>query len=177
MSSQPRQSIYLIGFMGAGKSFTARKLGEYLQLPVYDLDDLLEQRARQSITDIFTNKGEAYFRALEASVLRETSSLAPSVIACGGGTPCFHENMPWMNRAGITIYLDVPENILATRLEKEAAHRPILQSGADIGDIVHNKLTERRVFYEQAQVHVRPDDHQTDLAQRIHDQFLQIIGH
>jgi len=94
--------FYLIGFMGSGKSFLGRRLANALQLPFLDLDDYLEEWSGRSIPRIFEESGEEAFRKLESEALRDTARLPSAVIACGGGTPCFGDNMAWMNAHGIT---------------------------------------------------------------------------
>lgn len=169
--------IYLIGFMGSGKSYTGRRLAEYLGYPFADLDALIESREGKSISLIFEQDGEEHFRAIEADVLRATQALSTAIIACGGGTPCYHDNMQWMNDQGMTVFLDVPENILLERLEREADHRPVLQTGTSIRAVIQSKLSERRSFYEQAHLLLKPQDGNEDVARLISQHHLVITGH
>lgn len=169
--------IFLVGFMGSGKSFTSKRLAAYLGFPFLDLDDWIELRAGQKIKDFFRDKGEERFRILESETLKMTGNLPTGVIACGGGTPCFNGNMDWMNEKGMTVFLNVPPDILTKRLEAASADRPVLHNSLPIAETVRTKLAERRPFYEKAHVHVRPENEQTDLARLIADQYSQIIGH
>ena len=151
---QMDRRLYLIGFMGSGKSYTGRRLAEALRLPFLDLDEYLEERAGRRIARIFEEEGEAAFRALEAAVLRDTTRYEAAVIACGGGTPCYRDNMHWMNAHGVTIYLQTPVALLVDRLIDETAHRPLLQ-GLDregLHRFVETKLKDRLAYYRQASV-------------------------
>lgn len=169
--------IYLLGFMGSGKSYTGKHLADYLGRPFLDLDDAIEAEAGMPITALFAEKGEAYFRELEAKALRATQALQDYVIACGGGTPCFHQNMDWINAHGLSIFLDINEATIIRRLEKAAAQRPILHGVQSITDTVRSKMAERRPFYEQAHIHFRPEHPNDDLAKLISEQLPQILGH
>lgn len=174
----PRMHIYLIGFMGSGKSYTGKHLADYLGRPFIDLDDVIEAQSGMPITSLFKTSGETHFRVLEATALRDTAKLPTDhVIACGGGTPCFHDNMNWMKTKGLTIFLDIDEATLLHRLEKAAANRPILHGLQSIADTVRQKMTERRPYYEQAHIHFQPEHPNGDLARLIADQLPQIIGH
>ena len=144
--------IYLLGFMGAGKSVIGKNLAEKLKCTFLDLDKHIEEVANKSITEIFTEEGEAAFRQMEFTLLREFKT-EPSVIATGGGLPCFNDNLQWMNQHGITVFLDVPVASLVKRLSKEKHLRPLLagREGSDLLKFIDEKLAERRPFYEQAQ--------------------------
>lgn len=169
--------IYLVGFMGSGKSHVSKQLAMYLGFPFVDLDHLIEAHAGKHITAIFQQEGEASFRKTEAAILRKTQLFQNAVIGCGGGTPCYHDNMSWMNEHGMTVFLDVDEAILERRLEQEADTRPLLQTGESIQSIIHAKLSERRSFYEQAHLNLAISDEQTNVAQLISEHFFNIIGH
>ncbi|NJN78937.1 MAG: shikimate kinase [Saprospiraceae bacterium] len=97
-------NIYLIGFMGSGKSFIGKQLSEQLNFEFCDLDERIETAKNQSIASIFENKGETYFRKLESTILQKTANLKNTIIATGGGTACFFDNMEWMNENGKTIF-------------------------------------------------------------------------
>lgn len=146
--------VYLIGFMGAGKTTygkaSARKAGWLFK----DLDTLIESQASLTIPEIFSQKGESHFRALERQVLENTQNMegGPYLIACGGGTPCYSDNMDWMNVHGTTVYLDTPEEILLGRLRAMRAYRPMLNQVPDkeLGNFIHNLLLNRTPFYRKA---------------------------
>ncbi len=144
--------IFLVGMMGSGKSFCARKLAKKLKVPVYDLDNLIEITEDMTIAEIFEEEGEAFFRKLEAEVLRWFGEKKTFVLATGGGTPCFHKNIEWMNNNGITIWLNEPISTLVERLKPEKEHRPLIKdlSDEELGKFLTNKLAERTPFYSQA---------------------------
>ena len=144
--------LYLIGPMGSGKSFVGKAIATKLNLPFLDLDALIEEFTNQKISQLFKDKGEANFRKIEAEMLRKHPPT--SILATGGGTPCFHENMEWMNKNGITLYLRTTPGILQKRLLNEKDKRPLI---AEIPDkqflgFLENMIKTRAVFYEKAQI-------------------------
>ncbi len=146
--------IYLIGFMGSGKSYLGKQLAEQLQWKFIDLDAYLESKESKTISQIFEEGGEALFRQLEKDYLTATGDFEKTVIATGGGCPCFYDNMEWMDVIGQTIYLKTPVSILVKRLQSETEHRPLLagKSNKELSDFIEQKLKERKAYYEQAQV-------------------------
>jgi len=167
--------IFLLGFMGAGKSHDGRRLAELLDLPFHDLDTQIEAAAGKSIKDIFADDGEEYFRQLEKQVLLATADLSPAIIATGGGAPCFHDNMDWMNENGITVFLDPPLSVLVKRLEAGRAHRPLLHKAEELASFVSAKLSARRSFYEKARIHVRPTDDTPDVTRLLQEQLAAAL--
>lgn len=149
--------IFLIGMMGSGKSFWTKKLSKKLKSGGYDLDFLIESHEEKTIPEIFAEDGEEYFRKSESKILRWFGEKKTFVLATGGGTPCFHDNMNWMNKNGITVWIDEPVDVLAKRLEPEKAHRPLIQhlSDAELKTFLANKLAERTPFYQQATYHLQ----------------------
>ncbi|MFM9949031.1 MAG: shikimate kinase [Saprospiraceae bacterium] len=146
--------IFLTGFMGSGKSYTGRRLSEALGIPFVDLDTWIENQEGQSIQTIFEKSGEAAFRQIEREALHQMIEYGQAVIACGGGAPCFFDNMEWMNRHGITVYLQTPVDELCRRLLPEMAHRPLLK-GLDeqtLPGYIGDKLALREPYYLQSQV-------------------------
>lgn len=172
--------FYLIGFMGSGKSFTGRRLAGELGLPFLDLDEYLEEKTGRTVKRIFEEEGETTFRKMEAAALRETERFSSAVIACGGGTPCFGDNMEWMNAHGLTIYLETPAELLADRLISETAHRPLLR-GLDRSGLrryIEEKLAQRAPYYHQASVVVhQAPDRPVDLVRELIDHLENITGH
>lgn len=146
--------IFLIGFMGCGKSHHGRKLAQMLDYRFIDLDQWIIDKAQMSIPVIFREKGEAYFRQLEAKALRALQPEENTVVACGGGAPCFHQNMEWMNQHGVTVFLDTSEALILERVKRKPEKRPLLQGKSDeeLRHFISAKLSERRSFYEQAQI-------------------------
>ena len=111
--------FFLIGFMGSGKTYVGKRLANELDIPFYDLDEYIEEKEGKKISEIFNEKGEEYFRQVERMCLRDFGIIGDAVIACGGGTPCFFDNMEWINKTGTSIYLQTPVKIIVDRLLKE----------------------------------------------------------
>ena len=150
--------IYLVGMMGSGKSYWCKAIVEHLQIDGIDLDAHIEKLYQQSISAIFYEKGEVFFREIEAAALRTFGVKKNIVIATGGGTPCFHDNMIWMNKHGITIWIDEPATVLTERLWKEKAHRPLVahvENRAALTQFLTAKIEERNHFYRLADIHLK----------------------
>jgi len=150
--------IFLIGMMGSGKSYWAEKLSHQLKCSHYDLDSMIEAMEEKTIAEIFEEKGETYFfRKKESSVLKWFAQKNSFVLATGGGTPCFNNNMQWMNENGITIWLNENLDVLTKRLLKEKIHRPLIKAIPDdeIKNFLESKLAERTPFYMQAKYHLQ----------------------
>ncbi len=148
--------IFLIGMMGSGKSYWKQQLAKMLKTGGYDLDFIIEAKEEKSISEIFNEDGEKYFRETEAKLLRWFAEKKIFVLATGGGTPCFHENMKWMNEQGITIWIDEPIEVLTERLLKEKSHRPLISHLDELGiiEFLTNKYKERKAYYSQATHHL-----------------------
>jgi shikimate kinase len=148
------QRIFLIGYMGAGKTTIGKKLATQLNLEFVDLDRFIEKRYNKSISQIFFEKGETQFRAIEMNLLNEIADFENVVISTGGGAPCFHNNMQRMNETGITIYLKVSIEELSRRLEYCKNSRPLLKnkSADELKKFVAENLSERERFYNQASI-------------------------
>ncbi|NJB85487.1 shikimate kinase [Lewinella marina] len=155
--------VFLTGFMGSGKSYVGSRLARRLGLPFVDLDQFIEQRTRLSIAELFAEVGEDSFRDLETMMLREFDTLPMFVLATGGGTPCWHDNMNWMNAHGRTVFLDPSPAIIVNRLSQERDKRPLLHGGEDLATLVDRKLTERRECYERAHIHLLQDNPNQDI--------------
>ncbi len=141
--------IFLIGFMGTGKTTLGKALAQQFNWPFKDTDDLVVQCAGQSIPEIFKSQGQQYFRLLESQVVRQTLRFYPAIVATGGGLPCFWNNLEWMNANGLTIFLDSPLQLIEQRLINDP-NRPLLKSN----DWKH-LLQYRKSIYEQAKITVR----------------------
>ena len=144
--------LFLIGMMGTGKTYWTKKLSKKCKTGGYDLDFLIESHEEKTIAEIFTEDGEVYFRKSEAKILRWFAEKKSFVLATGGGTPCFHDNMEWMNQNGITVWIDEPMEVLVERLLPEKDHRPLIQhlSDAELRQFLERKSVERLHFYLQA---------------------------
>ena len=141
--------IFLIGFMGSGKSLLGKQLAEKLKFQFIDLDKYIEEKGKKNIEEIFQKNGEDYFRKIESKYLVETIHFENTVIACGGGTPCFYKNMNWLNKNGTTVYLKLSTEILHERLLPIKNNRPLLAHLKDeeLMDFIEGKLKEREKFY------------------------------
>jgi shikimate kinase len=159
LPTPPPVRFFLIGFMGSGKSYVGKKLAELIGLEFIDLDEMIIQKAQKTIPEIFQEYGESHFRNLERECLFETQNFNKTIIATGGGTPCFFKNMEWMNSSGVTIYLNVATPILVNRLRKEIHGRPLIASKSEeeLSEFINQKLIERQSFYEMAHItyHIR----------------------
>lgn len=147
--------VYLIGLMGSGKSSLGRKLARRLSYDFIDLDEYIENQENRTIDTIFSDQGESHFRILESKAIKQINQ-ENLVISCGGGTPCFHDNMEFMNQNGTTIYLDVQPQILASRLINSKNQRPLL---ANLNESeIANKLSilkaQREAFYNKANLKI-----------------------
>lgn len=145
--------IFLIGFMGCGKTTLGRRLASRLGYAFVDLDEIFEARAGMTIAEYFSAFGEDAFRKLESEVLKQTKYPENTVVSTGGGLPCFFDNLDWMNAHGKTVYIKLSPKTLAGRLENEKDQRPVLRDhGKDLVAFIAGKLAERDVFYNQAAV-------------------------
>jgi shikimate kinase len=172
------KSIFLIGIMGAGKSYLARQLSDYFMLPAADLDHLIEKEEGQTVSEIFSNKGEAFFRQLESDLLRSSKIPYPAILATGGGTPCFFNNMDWMLKHGIVVWLNTPVGVLVERLRHQKAHRPLVAAAANDDELtiqLSQLLKNRTPWYIKAHVVLSEMPVDRDAAIRaIEDQLAQM---
>lgn len=146
--------LFLIGYMGAGKTTLGKPLAQQLALPFIDMDTVLEESEKKSITDLFEELGESGFREKERNMLQKSTFPEAFVMATGGGAPCFFDNMDWMNRNGVTMYLRARPKEIARRLEHEREQRPLLRSikKEDLEEVIRQRLAVREKFYLQAQL-------------------------
>ncbi|BAV08394.1 shikimate kinase I [Filimonas lacunae] len=143
--------------MGTGKSHWAKYLSKKVKTGCYDLDYLVETSEEKTITEIFAEDGEDHFRKAEAKVLRWFGEKKAYVLATGGGTPCFSNNIQWMNKEGVTIWIDEPVETLVDRAKQQIEHRPAIQGLSDdeILQLFQKRLAERTQYYSQAQYHLK----------------------
>ncbi|MCO5234177.1 MAG: shikimate kinase [Chitinophagales bacterium] len=146
---------FLIGFMGSGKSYTGRNLSELMGIPCIDMDKFIEEQENRSIAEIFEKSGETYFRNLERTFLENLNPKDHLIISTGGGAPCFNDNMDLMNQKGTTIYLNRSKETVMKQLLKGIEKRPLLRGKTEeeIWTFYDNKLSERKQFYEKANIH------------------------
>ncbi len=144
--------IYLIGFMGVGKSTFGKKLARKLGYRFIDLDSIFEKKYKIRIDDFFGKYDEELFRKLEHDALKESFASVKTVIATGGGSPCFFDSMKNINEQGVSVYLKMEPAAIAHRLTHAKKPRPLVKgkTGEELCDIIKQKLKERKAFYEQA---------------------------
>ena len=148
------QKIYIIGFMGSGKSTAGKKLASLMGWTFVDLDKNIEEFAGKSIPEIFEQDGESSFRQIEAKILRNLNSLNHTVISTGGGTPCYNDNMEYMLGTGLTLYLKLTPGQLKSRLSKSKGERPLIK---DLGQgqllsFIEKKLADRERWYDRSDI-------------------------
>ena len=149
------QRVYLIGFMGSGKSTLGRWLSDAMKGWTFiDLDHFLENKYHKTIPQIFEEEGEDGFRKKEALCLQEVSSFEKVIIGTGGGSPCFFDNMEVMNKTGLAIYLQLTPQVIFNRLQTSKNKRPLIagKQGNELLDFITAKLAEREGFYKQAKL-------------------------
>lgn len=148
------RNIYLIGMMGVGKTTIGALLAQRLQWLFVDLDEVIERITEKSISEIFSEEGEEYFRDLESQAILQLDQEEPIVVSCGGGTPCFNDNLEVMNQRGLTIYLSAGINHLVNGLKHGHSARPLLEQlvgdEETLEDYLMELLESRSPFYEQA---------------------------
>jgi shikimate kinase len=158
--------IFLIGFMGSGKTHWGRLLSQKLSLPFFDLDEQVTTHAGKTIPEIFATEGEEHFRLLEKEVLHIiTESHESFVMACGGGAPCFFNNIEYMNQAGTTVWINTPAATLFDRLIKEKEKRPLIKGLTDdqLHGFILKKYADRKIYYEQATITIDEEPVQLEL--------------
>jgi shikimate kinase len=144
--------IFLVGFMGCGKTTLGSRLANKLKYQFMDLDKVLEASAGMPIAEYFKKFGEERFREFERDILQSTTYPDNVIVSTGGGAPCFFDNMDWMNRNGTTIYISMLPKALAVRLKSGKNERPLIKdlSEEQLIDFIHSRLAERNVFYNKA---------------------------
>ena len=175
MNSQ--NHIFLIGFMGSGKSTIGALLAERLELPFLDSDKEIEKKAGKSINGIFSEEGEAAFRELEMDFLTELKSVSPSVVAVGGGLPMLDGALERMHELGLVIYLNTSLLTLIKRLKEEKQDRPLLRdlSDAEFHPFVEALLSERVHFYKQAKL-IMPNERNSpiELVDKLEKELVKL---
>lgn len=151
-SHKPMKRIILIGYMGAGKTTLGKALARVTKRPFYDLDQYIESRLHTTIPQIFAERGEAGFREIEKNMLHEVAEFEDVVLSCGGGTPCYSDNMDYLNEQGETVFLRATPQVLKEHLLMGKTQRPLIQGKSPdelIGFIAEN-LQKRLPFYSKA---------------------------
>ena len=144
--------IFLIGFMGSGKTTLGKRLARRISYEFMDMDKVLEEKEGMSVSEIFRQKGEAYFREQESALLQQLDAGKNTVVATGGGAPCFGNNIEIINQKGVSVYLKMQVASLVCRLENAHAIRPLVQDlrSEELRDYIEKKLLEREPYYSQA---------------------------
>ena len=161
--------IFLIGYMGAGKTTVGKVLAQELNSPFIDMDYFIEEQYGTSITEIFADSGEQYFRNLEKESLnRLIMDNKKAIIATGGGTPCFNDNMEQMKQSSVTIYLSASHKTIYERVSRDA-HRPLVsgKTETELKTYIKTHLKKRRMYYSQADIVVRSSGTPEEITQRI----------
>ena len=171
--------IYLIGFMGSGKSSAGKRLARLLGYPFLDIDQAITEEYHMEISDIFSRYDEDVFRLMEKDVLRKTAALAePHVISAGGGTPCFHENMDFMLAQGLTVYLHLEIPVLVNRIRHSHTRRPLVdtQDATELSRRVEELFVQRERYYTRADIHFDARNLDAELLARAVKEGLQRKG-
>ena len=153
--------IFIIGYMASGKTTFGKALAEKLGVAFIDLDDFIEMNSSKKIHEIFQESGEEGFRKIEREMLKKAVDSEPdAVIACGGGTPCFFDNMKCLNENGVTIFIETSTPVLIERLQAENSSRPLMAGKSDdeIKQKVLGQLCERLPYYMEAKLKWHGDD-------------------
>ncbi|MBR6590181.1 MAG: shikimate kinase [Bacteroidaceae bacterium] len=146
--------IILIGYMGAGKTTLGKILARSLNLEFIDLDWYIENRFHQSVSQLFATRGEEGFRKIEQNMLHEVAEFEDVVISAGGGTPCFFDNMEYMNQQGVTVYLKATPETLRTHLRMGKQKRPLIaqKNDEELDAFIRESLDKRESYYNQARL-------------------------
>ena len=145
-------NIFLIGYMGSGKSTTGKILAKKLNMKFIDLDDIIERDEKKTIEDLFVKEGEIKFREIEHNYLKKTIKDKNIVLSLGGGTPCYYNNMELIKKNGISVYLKMSAGSLYNRLINSKKSRPLIKKmkNKDLKEFIESTLTDRKKYYEQA---------------------------
>ena len=154
------QIIYIIGFMGSGKTTAGKKLASLLGWTFIDLDKKIEEHTGKTIPEIFSQNGEDYFRNIEKHLLRNFKSSKNILISTGGGTPCYSDNMDFMLETGLTLYLKLTPAELKSRLSESKGERPLIKDleKTKLQSFIEEKLADREKWYDRSDITVEGID-------------------
>jgi len=163
--------IFLIGYMGSGKSTVGNILSQSLKMDFIDFDRYIENGTSKTISEIFETEGEDEFRNLENKYLKEVLLMNNVVVSLGGGTPCFFNNMELINKSGISVYLEMSVYSLVKRISKTKRKRPLIQrmNTADLKYFIEAHLEKRKLIYSKAH-------HIIDSENKSPEQLAEIIA-
>lgn len=161
--------IFLLGFMGSGKSHWGRLWAAAHNFNFIDLDEELEKQEQKTVAAIFETRGEDYFRQKETILLRSLTAQSNSIVSCGGGTPCFFDNMAWMNKNGLTIFLEATTQFILKNIKNEKDKRPLIKDkdDAEIIFFIEQKLKERQPYYSKAKIIFPAEDLNIDSIKKV----------
>jgi shikimate kinase len=157
--------IYIVGFMGAGKTTVGRELASRIEAPFFDLDELVEAAEELSIKDIFSTRGETYFRKRERDLLRSTKHLEHAVVATGGGTFTFDENIQFIQSEGLSVYLSAPYSLLRARVGDKAADRPLFRDDTAAHELYANRVRYYRM--SDITIEIREEETPAEIVERL----------
>lgn len=168
--------IILIGYMGAGKTTVGKALAKALGVPFYDLDWYIETRMRRTVKQIFDQQGEEGFRRIEHNMLHEVAEFENVVVSCGGGTPCFFDNIDYMNSQAQVVYLKATPDVLYQHLQMGRSVRPLLlnKTPEEVRTFIEQQLAYREQFYSKA--HYTLDVSLLDNFEKINVTVEKLIG-
>ncbi|HKR65534.1 MAG TPA: shikimate kinase [Thermoanaerobaculia bacterium] len=157
--------IYLVGFMGSGKTTVGRELAARVDAPFFDLDELVEASEKTTIKEIFALHGEPYFRKRERDILRSTKNLDAAVVATGGGTFTFDENIQFIQSEGMSVYLSAPYALLRSRVAHKASDRPLFTDDLSTHELYANRIR----YYRMADltIEVREEETPVEIVERL----------
>lgn len=146
--------------MGSGKTYWGNAWSQQSGLPFFDIDDIVENEQEKTIAQIFAEDGEDHFRNLETTVLRSFTDREDVIIATGGGTACYNDNITWMNENGTSVYLKSSPQKILNRLTSETEKRPLIKdlSSEELLFYITEKIKEREPFYNDAKIILGVDD-------------------
>lgn len=144
--------VIIVGYMGSGKTTVGKALSHDMNMQFYDLDWYIESRMHKTVSQIFAEKGEEGFRKIEHNMLHEVAEFEDVIISCGGGTPCFFDNMEYLNQQGETVYLKATPEVLYAHLKMGKTERPLLKgkSPEEMHKFIEQQLATREPFYNKA---------------------------
>ncbi|MCX6216618.1 shikimate kinase [Spirosoma sp.] len=163
------KNIFLIGMPSSGKSTLGKRVADTLHYRFVDTDKLISREEGRTIAEIFTASGEAYFREAERRVLRTIRPGGNMVVSTGGGMPCFHDNMAYINATGVSVFLDVPVDVLVQRITAHAQEDRPLNNAADpeLAEILKARHESRLPIYTQAHIIISGETTEEEILQRV----------